>query len=144
MLLLSKTYRSIAHNVDSQGYELYTHRVRSTDPRSAISHASIRHAAGPASPPPTRPRGGNRLADCWRSELAFTPNSRAEETFFATARSAGVARREIASKFDKIVAFAEVEKFSRHMDDVSHREGRTVLFVSQNMGAVRAPARKCI
>src|SRR5438045_7841712 len=96
----------------------------------------------------------------------------------------GMTRREIAKKFDEIVAFAEVERFldtpvkryssgmyvrlgfavAAHlepdilivdevlavgdaefqqkclgkMDDVSRREGRTVLFVSHNMAAVRS------
>jgi hypothetical protein len=76
----------------------------------------------------------------------LSPRTHGPRKHFSQQRDpqAWLARLEIASKFDKIVAFAEVEKFSRHMDDVSHREGRTVLFVSQNMGAVRAPARKCI
>jgi lipopolysaccharide transport system ATP-binding protein len=104
------------------------------------------------------------------------------ENIYLNGAILGMTRREIAKKFDEIVAFAEVEKFldtpvkryssgmyvrlafavAAHldpeilivdevlavgdgefqkkclgkMDEVSRREGRTVLFVSHNMGIV--------
>jgi lipopolysaccharide transport system ATP-binding protein len=112
------------------------------------------------------------------------------ENIFLNGAILGMSKREIREKFDKIVAFAEVERFLdtpvkryssgmyvrlafavaahlepeiliidevlavgdaefqkkclRKMDEVSHREGRTVLFVSHNMGALAALCRSAI
>jgi lipopolysaccharide transport system ATP-binding protein len=112
----------------------------------------------------------------------FHPELTGRENIFLNGAILGMARREIAKKFDEIVAFAEVERFldtpvkryssgmyvrlafavAAHlepdilvidevlavgdsefqkkclgkMDEVSRREGRTVLFVSHNMGII--------
>jgi len=113
----------------------------------------------------------------------FHPDLTGRENVFMNGAILGMSRTEIKSKFDEIVAFAEIEKFldtpvkryssgmyvrlafavAAHlepeillvdevlavgdagfqkkclgkMDEVSHREGRTVLFVSHNMAAIR-------
>lgn len=113
----------------------------------------------------------------------FHPELTGRENIFLNGSIMGMSRREIARKFDEIVAFAEVEKFldtpvkryssgmyvrlafavAAHlepeilivdevlavgdaafqrkclgkMEDVSLKEGRTVLFVSHNMGTIR-------
>ena len=112
----------------------------------------------------------------------FHPELTGRENIYLNGAILGMTRREIAKKFDEIVAFAEVERFldtpvkryssgmyvrlafavAAHlepdilivdevlavgdaefqkkclgkMDDVSRREGRTVLFVSHNMGVI--------
>jgi lipopolysaccharide transport system ATP-binding protein len=112
----------------------------------------------------------------------FNAELTGRENIYLNGAILGMTRREIAKKFDEIVAFAEVERFldtpvkryssgmyvrlgfavAAHlepdilivdevlavgdaefqqkclgkMDDVSRREGRTVLFVSHNMGIV--------
>jgi lipopolysaccharide transport system ATP-binding protein len=112
----------------------------------------------------------------------FHPELTGRENIFLNGAILGMTRREIAKKFDEIVAFAEVERFldtpvkryssgmyvrlafavAAHlepdilvvdevlavgdaefqqkclgkMDEVSRREGRTVLFVSHNMGVI--------
>jgi lipopolysaccharide transport system ATP-binding protein len=112
----------------------------------------------------------------------FSAELTGRENIYLNGAILGMTRREIAKKFDEIVAFAEVERFldtpvkryssgmyvrlgfavAAHlepdilivdevlavgdaefqqkclgkMDDVSRREGRTVLFVSHNMGVV--------
>jgi lipopolysaccharide transport system ATP-binding protein len=112
----------------------------------------------------------------------FHPELTGRENIYLNGAILGMTRREIAKKFDEIVAFAEVERFldtpvkryssgmyvrlafavAAHlepdilvvdevlavgdaefqqkclgkMDDVSRREGRTVLFVSHNMGII--------
>jgi len=114
----------------------------------------------------------------------FHPDLTGRENVFMNGAILGMSRTEIKSKFDEIVAFAEIEKFldtpvkryssgmyvrlafavAAHlepeillvdevlavgdagfqkkclgkMDEVSHREGRTVLFVSHNMAAIRS------
>jgi len=113
----------------------------------------------------------------------FHPDLTGRENVFMNGAILGMSRTEIKSKFDEIVAFAEIEKFldtpvkryssgmyvrlafavAAHlepeillvdevlavgdaefqkkclgkMDEVSHREGRTILFVSHNMAAIR-------
>ncbi|HEY0866261.1 MAG TPA: ABC transporter ATP-binding protein, partial [Fimbriimonas sp.] len=113
----------------------------------------------------------------------FHPELSGRENIYLNGAILGMTRREIARKFDEIVAFAEVERFldtpvkryssgmyvrlafavAAHlepeilivdevlavgdaqfqqkclgkMQDVSRNEGRTVLFVSHNMAAVR-------
>ena len=113
----------------------------------------------------------------------FHPELTGRENIFLNGSIMGMSRREIARKFDEIVAFAEVEQFldtpvkryssgmyvrlafsvAAHlepeiliidevlavgdaafqrkclgkMEDVSTKEGRTVLFVSHNMGTIR-------
>lgn len=112
----------------------------------------------------------------------FHPELTGRENIFLNGAILGMTRREIARKFEEIVAFAEVERFldtpvkryssgmyvrlafavAAHleadilvvdevlavgdaqfqqkclgkMDEVSRREGRTVLFVSHNMGMI--------
>src|SRR5262249_38070146 len=112
----------------------------------------------------------------------FHPELTGRENIFLNGAILGMSRREIRKKFDKIVAFAEVEQFLdtpikryssgmyvrlafavaahldpdilmvdeilavgdadfqkrclQRMDDMSRREGRTVLFVSHNMESV--------
>ncbi len=112
----------------------------------------------------------------------FHPELTGRENIFLNGAILGMRKKEIESKFDEIVAFAEVEKFidtpvkryssgmyvrlafavAAHLDpeilivdevlavgdaafqkkclgkmsDVATREGRTVLFVSHNMGAI--------
>lgn len=113
----------------------------------------------------------------------FHPELTGRENIFLNGSIMGMARHEIARKFDDIVAFAEVEQFldtpvkryssgmyvrlafsvAAHlepeilivdevlavgdaafqrkclgkMEDVSLKEGRTILFVSHNMGTIR-------
>ena len=123
-----------------------------------------------------------RVASLLEVGTGFHPELTGRENIYLNGAILGMTRREIARKFDEIVAFAEVEKFldtpvkryssgmyvrlafavAAHlepeilivdevlavgdaefqkkclgkMDEVSRREGRTVLFVSHNMGAV--------
>jgi lipopolysaccharide transport system ATP-binding protein len=122
-----------------------------------------------------------RVASLLEVGTGFHPELTGRENIFLNGAILGMHRREIARKFDEIVAFAEVEKFldtpvkfyssgmyvrlafavAAHlepeillidevlavgdsefqkkclgkMEDVS-KEGRTVLFVSHNMGAI--------
>ncbi|HJN94041.1 MAG TPA: ABC transporter ATP-binding protein, partial [Dehalococcoidia bacterium] len=124
-----------------------------------------------------------RVASLLEVGTGFHPELTGRENTFLNGAILGMTRREIAAKFDEIVAFAEVDKFidtpvkryssgmyvrlafavAAHlepeillvdevlavgdvefqkkclskMDDVA-KGGRTVLFVSHNMGAVRA------
>ena len=123
-----------------------------------------------------------RVASLLEVGTGFHPELTGRENIFLNGAILGMSRSEIRSKFDEIVAFAEVEKFldtpvkryssgmyvrlafavAAHldaeilvidevlavgdaefqrkcfgkMDEVSRREGRTVLFVSHNLGAV--------
>jgi lipopolysaccharide transport system ATP-binding protein len=123
-----------------------------------------------------------RVASLLEVGTGFHPELTGRENIYLNGAILGMTRREIARKFDEIVAFAEVEKFldtpvkryssgmyvrlafavAAHlepeilivdevlavgdaefqrkclgkMDQVSRREGRTVLFVSHNMGVV--------
>jgi lipopolysaccharide transport system ATP-binding protein len=123
-----------------------------------------------------------RVASLLEVGTGFHPELTGRENIFLNGAILGMTRREIATKFDAIVAFAEVEKFldtpvkryssgmyvrlafavAAHlqpdilvvdevlavgdaefqqkclgkMDEVSRREGRTVLFVSHNMGVI--------
>ena len=55
-------------------------------------------------------RGRDGLAARGRAP-AFTPSSRGARTSTSTARSSGLSRREIASRYDEIVEFSGVEAF---------------------------------
>lgn len=125
-----------------------------------------------------------RVASLLEVGTGFHPELTGRENIFLNGAILGMSRAEIRSKFDEIVAFAEVEKFldtpvkryssgmyvrlafavAAHlepevlivdevlavgdaqfqkkclgkMQDVSKNEGRTVLFVSHNMAAVRS------
>jgi lipopolysaccharide transport system ATP-binding protein len=124
-----------------------------------------------------------RVASLLEVGTGFHPELTGRENIFLNGAILGMSRVEIKSKFDEIVAFAEVEKFldtpvkryssgmyvrlafavAAHlepeilivdevlavgdaafqkkclgkMESVAIQEGRTVLFVSHNMGAVR-------
>src|SRR6478736_2221786 len=124
-----------------------------------------------------------RVASLLEVGTGFHPELTGRENVFLNGAILGMGRREIARKFDEIVAFAEVEKFldtpvkyyssgmymrlafavAAHlepeilivdevlavgdaefqkkclgmMEEVSKGEGRTILFVSHNMAAVR-------
>src|SRR6266478_1827393 len=68
----------------------------------------------------------------------FHPDLTGRENVFMNGAILGMSRAEIRRKFDEIVAFAEFEKKCLgKMDEVSHREGRTILSVSHNMAAIR-------
>ena len=138
----------------------------------------------------SRPRVANRQIArsaslrCWKSGTGFHPELTGRENIYLNGAILGMRRREIDSKFDEIVAFAEVEKFldtpvkryssgmyvrlafavAAHlepeilivdevlavgdaqfqkkcmgkMQDVAEKGGRTVLFVSHQMGAVES------
>jgi lipopolysaccharide transport system ATP-binding protein len=119
----------------------------------------------------------------------FHPELTGRENIFLNGSILGMARREIAAKFDEIVTFAEVEQFldlpvkryssgmytrlafavaahlepeilvidevlavgdaefqkkcMKKMGDVAN-EGRTVLFVSHNMGAIQTVCRRVV
>jgi lipopolysaccharide transport system ATP-binding protein len=134
---------------------------------------------------PTRGRISikGRLASLLEVGTGFHPELTGRENIFLNGAILGMARGEIARKFDEIVAFSEVERFldtpvkryssgmyvrlafavAAHlepeilvvdevlavgdwqfqkkclgkMQDVSTREGRTVIFVSHNMAAIK-------
>ena len=129
-----------------------------------------------------------RVASLLEVGTGFHPELSGRENIFLNGSILGMSRKEIESKFDEIVAFAEVEKFidtpvkryssgmyvrlafavAAHlepeilvvdevlavgdyqfqqkclnkMQDVS-TQGRTVLFVSHNMGAISRLCRNC-
>lgn len=131
-----------------------------------------------------------RVASLLEVGTGFHPELSGRENIFLNGAILGMSRREIRSKFDEIVAFAEVEKFldtpvkryssgmyvrlafavAAHlepeilivdevlavgdaqfqkkclgkMEDVSRNEGRTVLFVSHNMGVISQLCEKSI
>jgi lipopolysaccharide transport system ATP-binding protein len=131
-----------------------------------------------------------RVASLLEVGTGFHPELTGRENIFLNGAILGMTRREIARKFDEIVAFAEVERFldtpvkhyssgmyvrlafavAAHlepeilivdevlavgdaefqkkclgkMDDVSRREGRTVLLVSHNMGVIAKLCGKAI
>jgi ABC-type polysaccharide/polyol phosphate transport system ATPase subunit len=124
-----------------------------------------------------------RLNSLLEVGTGFHPELSGRENVFLNGAILGMSRNEIKSKFDEIVAFAEVEKFletpvkryssgmyvrlafavAAHLDseilivdevlavgdsefqkkclskmkDISTSSGRTILFVSHNMGAIR-------
>lgn len=124
-----------------------------------------------------------RVASLLEVGTGFHPELTGRENIFLNGAILGMSRQEVRSKFDEIVAFAEVERFldtpvkryssgmyvrlafavAAHlepeilivdevlavgdaqfqkkclgkMEDVSNKEGRTVLFVSHNMGAIK-------
>ncbi len=130
-----------------------------------------------------------RLASLLEVGTGFHPELTGRENIYLNGAILGMTRREISSKFDDIVAFAEVDRFldtpvkryssgmytrlafavAAHlepdilvvdevlavgdaafqkkclgkMSDVAH-EGRTVLFVSHNMGAIRSLCDRAI
>jgi lipopolysaccharide transport system ATP-binding protein len=125
---------------------------------------------------------GGRVASMLEVGTGFHPELTGRENIFLNGAILGMTQREIRSKFDEIVTFAEVERFldtpvkhfssgmyvrlafavAAHlepdilvvdevlavgdadfqrkclgkMDDVSRKEGRTILFVSHNMETV--------
>ena len=129
-----------------------------------------------------RVRLHGRVGSLLEVGTGFHPELSGRENIFLNGGILGMSRREIAKKFDEIVAFAEVEKFldtpvkryssgmyvrlafsvAAHlepdilivdevlavgdaqfqqkclgkMDEISRRQGRTVLFVSHNMGVI--------
>ena len=131
-----------------------------------------------------------RVASLLEVGTGFHPELTGRENVFLNGAILGMGRKEIARKFDEIVAFAEVERFldtpikhyssgmyvrlafavAAHlepdilvvdevlavgdtefqkkclgkMDEVSRREGRTVLFVSHNMSAINSLCEKGI
>ncbi|MFN0032786.1 MAG: ABC transporter ATP-binding protein, partial [Flavobacteriales bacterium] len=134
---------------------------------------------------PTRGRIeiNGRLASLLEVGTGFHPELSGRENIFLNGAILGMSKHEIKTKFDEIVAFAEVEKFldtpvkryssgmyvrlafavAAHlepeilvldevlavgdaafqrkclgkMEDISNNSGRTILFVSHNMGAIR-------
>ena len=120
----------------------------------------------------------------------FNPELTGRENIMLNGAILGMTRKEIANKFDKIVKFAEIEKFldtpvkyfssgmyvrlafsvAAHlepdilivdevlavgdvefqkkclgkMDEITRKEGRTILFVSHNMAAIEKLCSKCI
>ncbi len=130
-----------------------------------------------------------RVASLLEVGTGFHPELSGRENIYMNGAILGMTRSEIRSKFDEIVAFAEVEKFidtpvkryssgmyvrlafavAAHlepeillvdevlavgdaefqkkclgkMQDVS-KGGRTILFVSHNMGAIRNLVKKCV
>ena len=131
-----------------------------------------------------------RVASLLEVGTGFHPELTGRENIFLNGAILGMNRAEIRTKFDEIVAFAEVERFldtpvkryssgmyvrlafavAAHlepeilvvdevlavgdaefqkkclgkMDDVSRREGRTVLFVSHNMAAITQLANRAL
>jgi lipopolysaccharide transport system ATP-binding protein len=131
-----------------------------------------------------------RIASLLEVGTGFHPELTGRENIFLNGAILGMSRTEIKSKFDEIVAFAEIEKFldtpvkhyssgmyvrlafavAAHLEpeilvvdevlavgdaqfqqkclgkmgDVASREGRTVLFVSHNMGAIQALCQRGI
>jgi len=131
-----------------------------------------------------------RVASLLEVGTGFHPELSGRENIFLNGAILGMSRAEIKSKFDEIVAFAEVEQFldtpvkryssgmyvrlafavAAHlepeilivdevlavgdaqfqkkclgkMQDVSKNEGRTVLFVSHNMGVIAQLCQKSI
>jgi lipopolysaccharide transport system ATP-binding protein len=131
-----------------------------------------------------------RVASLLEVGTGFHPELSGRENIYLNGAILGMTRTEIRSKFDQIVAFAEVEQFldtpvkryssgmyvrlafavAAHlepeilvideilavgdagfqkkclgkMDEVSRREGRTVLFVSHNMTAVKSLCTKAL
>jgi lipopolysaccharide transport system ATP-binding protein len=137
-----------------------------------------------------RVRLQGRVGSLLEVGTGFHPELTGRENIYLNGAILGMTRREIARKFDEIVAFAEVEKFldtpvkryssgmyvrlafavAAHlepevlivdevlavgdaefqtkclgkMDDVSHREGRTVLLVSHNLSVINKLCQKAI
>ncbi len=137
-----------------------------------------------------RVRINGRVASLLEVGTGFHAELTGRENIYLNGTILGMTRREIKSKFDEIIAFAEVEKFldtpvkhyssgmyvrlafavAAHlepeilivdevlavgdtqfqkkclgkMQDVSQREGRTVLFVSHNMAAVSTLTNRVI
>src|SRR5262249_19111056 len=131
-----------------------------------------------------------RIASLLEVGTGFHPELTGRENVFLNGTILGMTRAEIRSKFDEIVAFAEVEKFldtpvkryssgmyvrlafavAAHlepeilivdevlavgdaafqkkclgkMSQVASKEGRTILFVSHNMGAISELCSRCI
>ncbi len=131
-----------------------------------------------------------RVASLLEVGTGFHPELTGRENIYLNGAILGMTRKEIRSKFDEIVAFAEVEKFldtpvkryssgmyvrlafavAAHlepeilvvdevlavgdaqfqkkclgkMEDVSTKEGRTVLFVSHQMGAIAKLCSKAL
>jgi lipopolysaccharide transport system ATP-binding protein len=131
-----------------------------------------------------------RVASLLEVGTGFHPELSGRENIFLNGSILGMRRREIESKFDEIVAFAEVEKFldtpvkryssgmyvrlafavAAHLEpevlivdevlavgdaqfqkkcigkmkDIAQSGSRTVVFVSHNMGAVRALCSSCV
>jgi lipopolysaccharide transport system ATP-binding protein len=130
-----------------------------------------------------------RVSSLLEVGTGFHPELSGRENVFLNGALLGMSRREIAKKFDEIVAFSEIERFidtpvkryssgmyvrlafavAAHlepeilivdevlavgdasfqkkcvgkMEDVG-REGRTILFVSHNLGAIKALCRRAI
>lgn len=131
-----------------------------------------------------------RVASLLEVGTGFHPELTGRENIFLNGAILGMTKKEIARKFDDIVAFAGIEKFldtpvkyyssgmyvrlafsvAAHMEpdvllvdevlavgdaefqkkclgkmeEVTRKEGRTILFVSHNMGAIRNICNKCI
>jgi lipopolysaccharide transport system ATP-binding protein len=131
-----------------------------------------------------------RVASLLEVGTGFHPELTGRENIFLNGAILGMSRTEIASRFDEIVAFAEVEKFlstpvkryssgmyvrlafavAAHLEpeilvvdevlavgdalfqqkcmgkmtDVARNSGRTVLFVSHNLTAIRQLTKRCI
>src|SRR5216684_453825 len=93
-----------------------------------------------------------RVASMLEVGTGFHPELTGRENIFLNGAILGMRRAEIKRRFDEIVAFDEVlavgdaefqKKCLGKMSEVA-RGGRTVLFVSHNMGAIRRLTRRCI
>lgn len=131
-----------------------------------------------------------RIASLLEVGTGFHPELTGRENIFLNGAILGMRRKEIATKFDEIVAFAGIEKFldtpvkyyssgmyvrlafsvAAHMEpdillvdevlavgdaefqkkclgkmeEVTKKDGRTILFVSHNMGAIQALCQKTL
>ena len=131
-----------------------------------------------------------RVSSLLEVGTGFHPELTGRENIFLNGAILGMAKKEIAEKFDSIVKFAEIEKFldtpvkryssgmyvrlafavAAHMepdilivdevlavgdaefqkkclgkmDEVTKTAGRTILFVSHNMGAIEKLCKRCV
>jgi lipopolysaccharide transport system ATP-binding protein len=131
-----------------------------------------------------------RVASLLEVGTGFHPELSGRENIYLNGAILGMKRREIAARFDEIVAFAEIEKFidtpvkryssgmyvrlafavAAHleaeilivdevlavgdvefqkkclgaMQNLTHRDGRTILFVSHNLAAVKQLTSRCL
>jgi len=159
--------------------------------RNGAGKSTLLKILSQITPPTTgEVRLGGRVGSLLEVGTGFHPELTGRENIFLNGAILGMRKKEIESKLDEIIEFAEIEKFidtpvkryssgmyvrlafsvAAHLEpeillidevlavgdaefqkkclgkmgDITKKDGRTIIFVSHNMGAIRNLCNKCL